>query len=244
MNRGEQEVYRVRTHSVMEHTEQHRLEQLEHSRVQEEQAGRSHREHVVLDPWFLWHTQQEAGAAATPTQEKPHGPSSLIFSKFQKASKSVTMLTSAGTALKVTYFITGPLSFWGLFFINALLFLILFFTEEYYAWSYNRLLTFIRWGHFLFSVWLNKSNIKQHEKLLQTKGGTSRAHLKSVVAPAQLIAFASLSPSLALQEVPLWASHRDIYGCEWKGQHPPITTLVSVLITFQCVEPNDFKGSL
>lgn len=70
MNRGEQEVYRVRTHSVMEHTEQHRLEQLEHSRVQEEQAGRSHWEHVVLDPWFLWHTQQEAGAAATPTTGK------------------------------------------------------------------------------------------------------------------------------------------------------------------------------
>lgn len=65
------------THSVMEHTEQQGLEQLEHSRVQEEQAGRSHWEHVVLEPWFLWHTQQEAGAAAAPTREKPHGGESL-----------------------------------------------------------------------------------------------------------------------------------------------------------------------
>lgn len=79
----------------MEHTEQHRLEQLEHSRVQEEQAGRSHWEHIVFDPWFLWHTQQEAGAAAAPTQGTSHEGESFK-KKFKMTLKSVTMLTSAG----------------------------------------------------------------------------------------------------------------------------------------------------
>lgn len=79
----------------MEHTEQHRLEQLEHSRVQEGQAGRSHWEHIVFDPWFLWHTQQEAGAAAAPTQERGGGRG-RVEKKFKMRLKSVTMLTSAG----------------------------------------------------------------------------------------------------------------------------------------------------
>lgn len=55
------------THSVIVHTEQQRLEQLEHWRKHEEQARRSHWEHDVLDLWLFWHTQQHVGAAHTPT---------------------------------------------------------------------------------------------------------------------------------------------------------------------------------
>lgn len=50
---NEDRIHPVWTHSVMEHTEQQRLEQLEHCRMQEEHAGRSHWEHGVLDPWLL-----------------------------------------------------------------------------------------------------------------------------------------------------------------------------------------------
>ena len=51
----------------MVQTEQQRPEQLEHCRVQEEQARRSHWEQGVLDPWIFWHTQQPVGATAGPT---------------------------------------------------------------------------------------------------------------------------------------------------------------------------------
>lgn len=91
------------THSVMEHTEQQRLEQLEHCRVQEEQAGRSHWEHGVLDPWLLWHTQQPAGAAAPPTQEA-HNHKEGRKKSVTRAYKSETMLTSAGKKHELNYF--------------------------------------------------------------------------------------------------------------------------------------------
>lgn len=53
-------------------TEQQRLEQLEHCRVQEEQACRSHWEHRVLDPWLFWHTQQPVGATGAPKNRPIH----------------------------------------------------------------------------------------------------------------------------------------------------------------------------
>ena len=55
---------------MMEQTEQQRLEQLEHCRVQEEQASLSHWEHGVLDPLLFWHTQQPVEAADAPTQKE------------------------------------------------------------------------------------------------------------------------------------------------------------------------------
>lgn len=43
----------ILTYSVIVHTEQQRLEQLEHWRKHEEQARRSHWEHKVLDLWLF-----------------------------------------------------------------------------------------------------------------------------------------------------------------------------------------------
>lgn len=57
----------MRTYSVIVHTEQQRLEQLEHWRRHEGQARRSHWAHDVRDSWFFWHTQQHVGATDTPT---------------------------------------------------------------------------------------------------------------------------------------------------------------------------------
>lgn len=83
-NRMTGEGYEHMTHSTTVHTEQQKLEQLEHCRVQEGQAWRSHWEHRLLLPWIFWHTQQPAGPAGTPG----HKAHTYIFDfrKFQLVS--------------------------------------------------------------------------------------------------------------------------------------------------------------
>lgn len=81
------------TYSMMVQTEQQKLEQLEHCRVQEEQARRSHWEHGVLDPWLFWQTQQPVWATVAPKTESRH-PYGTLQERW--TYKSVTTLASAG----------------------------------------------------------------------------------------------------------------------------------------------------
>lgn len=59
-------VQMMKTHSVTEHKEQQRSEQLLHCWTQAGHAGRSHWEHGFLEPETRWHTQHAEGAAAQP----------------------------------------------------------------------------------------------------------------------------------------------------------------------------------